>query len=293
MAHIVIAGGSGFVGTYLSSELVKMGYEVCIVSRSKHQPKKDGVRFVSYANLDEVIHGAKAVINLAGFNLFDSRWSAEIKQKIVSSRVKTTQTIVDSISNVAQKPDVFISASAVGIYGNRGAEFLKEDSFAGKDFLADVCKQWEETALKAKNVRIVIPRIGIVLEKNGGALGKMLTPFKLFVGGPLGDGKQYFPWVHMDDVIQSIIESITNEEYSGVYNCVAPQELTMQKFASVLGEVLHRPSFFAVPEFALNLVLGEATGALVASQRVIPQKLNDWNYTFKYADLKTALNEIL
>lgn len=293
MAHIVIAGGSGFVGTYLSSELVKKGYEVHIVSRSKHQPKRDGIQFVSYDSLDEVMNGAKAVINLAGFNLFDTRWTTEIKQKIVSSRVKTTQSIVDSISKATIKPDVFISASAVGYYGNRGNEFLREDSFSGEDFLSDVCKQWEETALNAKDIRIVIPRIGIVLEQNGGALGKMLTPFKYFVGGPLGNGKQYFPWVHMNDVVFSIIESITNEEFSGVYNCVAPQELTMGDFASVLGDVLHRPSLFSVPEFVLNLALGEASGALVASQRVIPQKLKDWNYSFKYTDLKTALKEML
>ena len=293
MKKILITGGTGFVGSYLAEELVKRAYEVVIISRSKHQTKKNGVRFATYEQLEESVNGSYAVINLAGHNLFDERWSDEVKEKILNSRVDITRKVVQAIQVATKKPEVFISASAVGYYGNRGSEFLREDSFSGDDFLSDVCKQWEEDAQKAEVKRIVIPRIGIVLEKNGGALGKMLTPFKLFVGGPLGNGKQYFPWIHMKDVVFSILESIENENYSGVYNCVAPQQVTMSEFSSVLGTVLNRPSLFAVPEFALKLVFGEATGALIASQRVVPEKLKKLGYDFHYNELKSALNNIL
>ena len=293
MKKILITGGTGFVGSYLAEELVKRAYEVVIISRSKHQAKKNGVRFATYEQLEENVNGSYAVINLAGHNLFDERWSDEVKGKILSSRVETTKKVVEAVKNSSAKPEVLVSASAVGYYGNRGAEFLREDSFPGDDFLSDVCKQWEEEAQKAEVKRIVIPRIGIVLEKNGGALGKMLTPFKLFVGGPLGNGNQYFPWVHMKDVVFTIIEAIENENYSGIYNCVAPQQVTMSEFSSVLGTVLNRPSLFAVPEFALKLVFGEATGALIASQRVVPQELGKWNYAFMFDDLKAALKQIV
>lgn len=293
MKKIVITGGTGFVGSYLAEELVKREYEVVIVSRSKHQTKKNGVRFATYEQLEESINSSYAVINLAGHNLFDERWSDEVKGKILSSRIDITRKIVESIKGATEKPEVFVSASAVGYYGNRGAEFLREDSFSGNDFLSDVCKKWEEEAQKAEIKRIVIPRIGIVLEKDGGALGKMLTPFKLFVGGPLGSGNQYFPWVHMKDVVFSILESIENENYSGVYNCVAPQQVTMSQFSSALGTVLNRPSLFAVPEFALKLVFGEATGALIASQRVVPEELFKLDFRFQYDELTTALKSIV
>lgn len=293
MKKIVITGGTGFVGSFLSEELVTRGYEVVIISRSKHQPKKNGIRFATYEKLNESVNGAFGVINLAGHNLFDERWNEEIKEKILSSRVETTRKVVEAINSATEKPEVFVSASAVGYYGNRGAEFLRENSFPGDDFLSDVCKKWEEEAQKAEIKRIVIPRIGIVLEKNGGALGKMLTPFKLFVGGPLGNGNQYFPWIHMQDVVFSIIEAIENDNYVGAYNCVAPQSITMSEFSSVLGTVLQRPSLFFVPEFALKIVFGEATGALIASQRAVPDKLKKWNYEFKFDNVKVALKDIL
>ncbi len=290
---IIIAGGSGFVGTYLAQQLAKDGFQVVILSRTPKQNKSTSISFANYSDVVDVVSGAKAVINLAGHNLFDARWTDEIKQKIMNSRVDTTRMLVDAMHQSTVKPDVFISASASGYYGNRDAEFLREDSHPGTDFLAQVCINWEKEALKAPVKRIVIPRIGIVLEKNGGALGKMLTPFKLFVGGPLGNGKQYFPWVHMHDVVATIRESITNPQFQGVFNCVAPQSITMAQFASVLGDVLHRPSLFSVPEFALSLVFGEASDALVASQRVVPQKLTAWKYGFKFEDLKIALSDIL
>ncbi|TNE74406.1 TIGR01777 family protein [bacterium] len=290
---IVITGGSGFLGTYLTSRLTKLGYDVVIVSRRRKISSNPKITYSNYADLSDVINGSRAVINLAGYNLFDSRWTERVKKEIVESRINTTQSVVRAIHQAENKPDVFISASAVGYYGNRGNDELTENSSVGNDFLADVCQAWENEALKAEDVRVVIPRIGIILEKNGGALGKMLTPFQFFVGGPLGNGEQFFPWIHMQDVVDSIIESIKNESYKGVYNCVAPQQITMNQFSSALGTVLNRPSLFKVPEFALGILLGEASEALVASQRVLPKQLIEWGYSFRFSDVKTALEDIL
>jgi uncharacterized protein (TIGR01777 family) len=290
---IVIAGGSGFVGTYLAQQLSNNGYQVIILSRSSIKNVSQSILYKDYSKLSETVSSAKVVVNLAGHNLFDARWTEEVKLKIMNSRVDTTRKLVEAMQNAPHKPEVFISASASGYYGSREAEFLREDSHSGTDFLAQVCINWEKEALNAPVNRVVIPRIGIVLEKNGGALGKMITPFKLFVGGPLGNGKQFFPWVHMNDVVGSIIEAIKNPAFNGPYNCVAPQSVTMAQFANILGEVLNRPSLFSVPEFALNLVFGEAAEALIASQRVIPQQLKVWSYSFKFDDLKSALKDIL
>lgn len=292
MKKIVLTGGTGFVGQYLADKLIQNNFSVTIISRSKHNVKKQGVTFSTYEHLDDEINGSYGIINLAGQNLFDQRWTPEIKSQILESRVQITKQVVQAINNVDEKPTVLISASAVGYYGNRDYEFLREDSHPGTDFLADVCKKWEEEALKA-SCRVVIPRIGIVLEKNGGALGKMLLPFKLFVGGPLGSGNQYFPWVHMDDVVDSILFALQSSDFSGTYNCVAPQPVTMNQFATVLGNVLNRPSLFSVPEFALKFVVGEASEALVASQHVIPEVLLKNGYKFRFDDLAQALISIL
>lgn len=293
MKKICIAGGSGFIGSYLTKELLKKGYQVCIISRSERGSTTEGLVYTTYESMHNEIDGSFGVINLAGLNLFDQRWTSEIKKEIYDSRIQTTEKIAKSINESAKKPDVFISASAVGFYGNRGEELLTEESDYGDDYLAKVCLDWEKAAKKAEVSRLVIPRIGIVLEKDGGALGKMLPPFKAFVGGPLGSGSQFFPWVHMDDVVFSILESIENVQFKGVYNCVAPQLITMNRFSAALGKVLNRPSLFSVPKLALQIAFGEASDALVASQKALPQKLMDWNYSFKYDDVIAALKSIV
>ena len=294
-----ITGGTGFVGTALSRFLAGKGYEVVVFTRNpegksdEHHPEK--ISFSSYEALDAVIESSGVVINLAGENLFDKRWTPEVKSRILKSRVKTTRDVVNAIVAAKKNPGILISASAVGFYGSRGDEFLNEDAGAGADFLAKVCLQWEEEAeeVRKTGVRLAIPRIGIVLEKYGGALEKMITPFSMFVGGPLGNGKQFFPWIHMDDVCNAFWFAITEEKLEGPFNLTAPNPVTMKQFAAELGKVMGRPSVFPVPEFALNMLVGEAAAALTASQRAVPEKLKALGYTFSYSEPGEALKDIM
>ncbi len=294
-----ITGGTGFVGTTLSHFLAEKGYEVVIFSRSPEGKKDDvhpdKISFASYDELKPVIAGSKVVINLAGENLFDQRWTDEVKSRILKSRVKTTRAVVKAIVAAETKPDVLISASAVGYYGTRGDEFLNEDAGSGADFLSKVCLQWEEEAeeVRKTGVRLAVPRIGIVLEKNGGALEKMITPFSMFVGGPLGNGKQFFPWVHMDDVSNALWFAISEEKLDGPFNLCSPNPVTMKEFASELGKAMNRPSFFPVPEVALKLLVGEAAAALTASQRAVPEKLQSLGFKFRFSEPGQALKQIL
>ncbi|MCH8568455.1 MAG: TIGR01777 family oxidoreductase [Balneolales bacterium] len=295
---ICITGGTGFVGSSLVAFFVEQGHQIVIFSRNpKKKSDKGKIRTVSYDQLESEINGSDVVVNLAGENLFDQRWTDSVKSSILQSRVKTTRSVVQAVSKAENKPKLLISASAVGYYGDRGEEELTESSGAGSDFLAGVCVQWEEEAKKvhteAPGVRLVLPRIGIVLEKNGGALQKMLTPFSLFVGGPLGDGKQYFPWVHMKDICGGFNFVIKNHKINGPLNFTSPNPVTMKVFAQKLGSSMGRPSLFSVPEFALKMLVGEAASALTASQRSIPGELLENGYEFSFYDLESALKDIL
>ncbi len=292
---VVVTGGTGFVGSHLSPWLEKNGYTVVVLTRdpSLHRGTRSVV-FESYDNMDEHINGAYAVINLAGKNLFDSRWTDKIKSEILKSRVQVTRAVVESIEKANTKPEVFISGSAVGYYGSRGSDELSESEPAGEDFLAHVCLQWEEEAKKAKaSTRVVLARIGIVIGEGGGALEKMLTPFSLFIGGPLGDGSQYFPWVHIDDICKSLGYLLENKNCDGAYNLAAPNPVTMKEFATALGKAMNRPSALPVPEFALKLLLGEASEALLASQRVIPTNLINEGFEFDFKTAESALKSIV
>lgn len=294
--HISITGGTGLVGTSLVSFLLKQGHEVTILTRNpgKHSKEIQNAHLASYDNLLAVMESSDAVINLAGQNLFDQRWNDTVKSKILKSRVKTTRAVVNAIGEAKSKPAVLVSASAVGYYGSRGDTVLDESSPAGDDFLARVCLQWEEEAdeVLKHGVRLAIPRIGIVLDKNGGALEKMITPFSMFIGGPLGNGSQFFPWVHSEDVCRAIYFAITEEQLSGAFNLSAPDPITMKEFAQQLGSVMGRPSLFPVPEFALRLVVGDAAEALTASQRTVPAKLRSAGFEFKYPAVFQALRQL-
>ncbi|AXJ00781.1 hypothetical protein CYPRO_1530 [Cyclonatronum proteinivorum] len=296
--HISITGGTGLVGSSLVALLLAEGHEVTILTRNPGKHSKNinhqKAHLASYDNLASVVEKSDAIINLAGHNLFDQRWNEVIKSKILKSRVKTTRAVVDAIGEAQNKPKVLVSASAVGYYGSRGDTVLDEDSPAGDDFLARVCLQWEEEADEVRKfgVRLVMPRIGIVLDKGGGALEKMITPFSMYVGGPLGNGSQYFPWIHTEDVSRALLFAIQEDQLHGAFNLSAPHPLTMKDFAQQLGEVMGRPSFFAVPEFALRLVVGEAAEALVASQRTVPRKLEKAGFTFSYPTLLKALQNL-
>jgi uncharacterized protein (TIGR01777 family) len=294
--HVLITGGTGFIGSYLVNALLKRGDTVAIVTRSSRSSSTKGIKFIGWNdNLVDEMEMCDAVVNLAGSNLFDDRWNDQVKKEIISSRVDATRKMVDAINQAKSKPSVFLSGSAIGYYGSKGDQILTEESPPADDFLAMVCVKWEEEAhkLNSPGVRLVIPRIGIVKQKDDGALKKMLLPFKLFGGGPIGSGDQYYPWIHMDDVVGSLLFAIDNEKVTGPINITAPQPVTMSVFAKTLGEVLSRPSWFPVPEFVLRVAVGEAAASIVSSHRVIPQKLQELGYTFRFPELKPALKDIL
>ncbi len=295
---ILITGGTGFVGSFLSEELIKAGNFITIVTRdpSRYREKEaSNQKYIGWDEIESVMEKTDIVINLAGENLFGKRWTDAVKKSIYDSRIEATRSLVDAMRASARKPELFVSASAVGIYGDNGDTLLTEDSPHGSDFLAEVCVDWEKEAMVATDldVRVAIPRIGIVLEKNGGVVEKMYLPFSLFAGGPVGSGQQYLPWIHMTDLCRALIHPIYNPEFSGVYNACAPEPVTMSEFARVLGEVMNRPSFFKVPEFVLKVALGEAATPVLSSLNVQPKVLQVSGFEFEFEDLKLALADII
>ena len=241
-----------------------------------------------------VVDGADAVINLAGESIAGGRWTHARKKAIRDSRVQATSALVTALATAARRPPVFLSASAIGIYGNRGDEPLTEDSSAGSDFLADVCRDWERLALEAAPASRVVPlRTGLVLDRRGGALPQLALPFRLFVGGPVGSGRQYMSWIHIDDWVAMVQWALTTSAVSGAINLTAPTPVTNAEFSRTLGRVLHRPAFMRAPAMALRLVLGEMADALVlGGQRVLPARAQTMRYTFTYDRLASALQAI-
>lgn len=295
--HVLISGGTGFIGSYLTRTLIQRGDEVTIITRNPSgRTSIFGERYAGWDDtLDESVSSADVVVNMAGKNLFESRWTPEVRSEILRSRVDTTTRLAEVMARAKRKPAVFISFSATGYYGSRGEEPLNEQSAPGSDFLAEVCIQWEGAAKPAidAGIRTVFPRVGIVQQADDGALAKMLLPFRLFIGGPLGDGSQYYPWIHMDDVVGLLLHAMETPELSGPLNVAAPEHGTMGEFAKALGRVLHRPSLFPVPGFALRLVVGEASEAIMASTRIVPGKAIQTGYRFRFTDSKDALRDIL
>lgn len=297
--NILITGGTGFIGSELRDMLLQEGHYLTIITRSpkKYEDEKaKNQKFISWDDdLSEAMENSDAVINLAGASIFGQRWTEEVKRKILDSRVKTTRKLVQAAGDAENPPELMISASAVGYYGDRDDDVLTESEPAGNSFLSNVCLEWEAAAKEIEDhgVRLAIPRIGIVLETGGGALQQMLPPFKLGVGGPVGSGDQYFPWIHMYDLCCGLKYPLENEVFEGAYNLSAPNPVTMNEFADKLGEVLNRPTFFRVPEFALNLVLGEAADPILESLRVQPKKLQQAGFEFKFQYVKEALADIL
>ena len=307
--NILITGGTGFIGSALSRELVNSGHKVIIASRRKSPPKLENIEIVRWdiqtPLSSEIMSGIDAVINLAGESLISGRWTKKRKERIMSSRVNTTRLLVESMKQIPLNPPllkgdrgglpkVLISASAVGYYGAHGDEYVTEDAPPASDFLAEVCKAWEKEALRAQEsgVRVVITRFGIVLESDGGALSKMAIPFKFFLGGHLGSGQQWFSWVHREDIIGFMKYALENESVSGHFNLTSPQPVTNKEFCSALGKALNRPSWFHVPAFMIKLTLGEVGKVLLTGQRVLPEKALKAGYQFKYPEINEALRAI-
>ena len=299
---IIVTGSTGLIGTALVASLIARGDEVtCLVRGSTNPQRADGAREVLWNPAHKELDGTKleghdAAVHLAGDPVAEGRWTDEKKRRIRESRVQGTTLIAEALARLASPPRVLLSASAVGYYGDRGAEVLHETSTAGADFLSGVCRDWETATESAKvaGIRIVLLRFGVVLSGTGGALTKMLTPFKMGVGGKIGSGEQYMSWIALDDAVGAIEHALAHEELEGAVNVVAPQAVTNGEFTKTLGGVLNRPTVFAVPAFAARLAFGEmADAALLASQRAEPSRLAATNYKFKYPELEGALRHEL
>ncbi|HWI61768.1 MAG TPA: TIGR01777 family oxidoreductase [Symbiobacteriaceae bacterium] len=296
--HVIIAGGTGFIGRALVEELAAQGHRVTVLSRNAFTSglggKANVVRWPA-PGWEQVLNGADAVVNLAGEPIADRRWTPERKRRLVESRVDATRAIVEALRTASPRPAVLVNGSAVGYYGPT-AQPVDEQARPGSDFLAGVCTAWEEEAVRAEplGVRVVRLRIGVVLGERGGALGRMLLPFRLFAGGPIGSGKQPFPWIHIEDVVGLICLALENPAAAGAINAVAPELLDNAAFARTLGQVMHRPSWLPVPGFALRLALGEMADAmLLDGQAVLPAAAGRLGYAFRYPRLEGALKAIL
>jgi len=300
--RVIVTGGTGFIGRALCAELVKAGHAVIVLTRDVEMAGPllgDHVETVEW-NADfgrawmSSVDGAEAVINLAGESIGEKRWTSARKQQIIGSRLNATKALAEAIAKAKRKPSVMINASAIGYYGPHGDEIITENDPAGNDFLAQTTKQWEDAAKKveAHGVRLVILRNGLVLER-GGVLEKFLTPFRLFAGGTLGSGKQWFSWIHRDDMIGLILLALENKNVKGAINATAPEPVTMKDFCKTLGKVMGRPSWTPVPSFVLKLALGEMSTLVLDGQRVIPAVAEKAGYKFKYRKAEDALAAIL
>ena len=295
--RILITGSSGLVGSALVPHLTEKGYDIHRLVRNK----KKGDQSPDYwdpqnGDLDvESLENFQVIIHLAGENISSKRWSKNQKEKISQSRIQSTRLLVDKLKNTKNPPRLFISASAIGFYGDRGSEILTEQSSKGNGFLADLVLDWENIALTIQSVgtRSVLLRSGIILSDQGGALAKILLPFKLGIGAILGDGQQYMSWISLTDVVQIIDFIIQNEHISGPVNVVSPEPVTNYQYSKALGKALARPVLFRAPSLILRLVLGEmADSLLLSSSRVIPQKLIDHAYSFSQPTLDQVFKEI-
>lgn len=302
---IAITGATGFIGKNLVSKLA-VNHQIVVLTSNVEKAKSvfkahllSNLELVAYTpkqggEWQKKVDGCEAVVNLAGAPIAE-RWTNDYKREILESRQLGTRMIVEAINRATNKPKVLVNASAIGYYGTSETETYTEVSPPGNDFLARVCQAWEDEAQKvtSSGVRLVIFRLGIVLG-NGGALARMIPPFKIFAGGPIGTGKQWFSWVHIDDVVHLIERAIASDEIEGIFNATAPYPVTMSQLCETLGDVLKRPSWLPVPRIALELLLGEGAKVVLEGQKVLPEKTQEkMNYVFQYSHLKPALENIV
>ncbi|HEX2695413.1 MAG TPA: TIGR01777 family oxidoreductase [Acidobacteriota bacterium] len=299
--RIFVTGGTGFIGSRLIDRLAHDGHEILVLSRSSRS-SPDLARNIAYVRGDptrpgpwqEEVRTCGAAVNLAGASIFH-RWTKEWKRAILESRVATTRNLVDAIGSSPGPPPILISTSAVGYYGPRGDEELGEDAAPGSAFLAEVTSAWETEALRAEKAgaRTAVLRFGIVLGKGEGALGTWVPLFKACLGGPVGNGRQWFSWIHVDDLIEVIVTALFDPAMRGPVNACAPNPVRNRDLAKALGKALHRPSFFAVPGFAVRVVLGEFAESLLTGQRVVPTKLQARGFAFRHPTIEEALRAIV
>ncbi|XP_010526575.1 PREDICTED: epimerase family protein SDR39U1 homolog, chloroplastic [Tarenaya hassleriana] len=300
---VSVTGATGFIGRRLVQRLQADNHSVRVLTRSKSKaelifPAREfpGVVIAEEPQWRNCVEGSTAVVNLAGLSI-STRWSHEIKKEIKESRIRVTSKVVELINNSPEeaRPAVLVSATAVGYYGTSETKTFDEKSPSGNDYLAEVCREWEATAMKVDKdaARLALIRIGVVLEKDGGALAKMIPFYKMYAGGPLGSGQQWFSWIHLDDIVNLIYESLTNPSYQGVINGTAPNPVRLGEMCEQLGRVLGRPSWLPVPDFALKALLGEGASVVLEGQRVLPVRAKELGFRFKYPYVKDALRAIL
>lgn len=300
---IAITGATGLVGSRLVAQLNQKGHQILVFTRNPSKAQTVfpasafSIEIVQYTpqksgDWQQRISGCDAVVNLAGEAIAE-RWTPQQKEAIMQSRQVVTRKLVEAIAMAEKKPQVLVSGSAIGYYGTSKTAAFDENNTAGNDFLAQVCQNWEAEAQKVTElgVRLVILRIGIVLA-NGGALGKMIGPFKMFAGGPIGSGQQWFSWIHRDDLVNLICQAI-EQDMSGVYNATAPNPVRMSQLCQTLGEVMNRPSWLPVPDFVLEVLLGDGATVVLEGQQVLPKKTQASGFSYQYPELKPALAEIV
>lgn len=305
--RVIITGGTGLIGKALANSLAHDHHEVIVLSRNKNKTAglSNGVQLMQWDSSTadgwgHLVDGAGAVVNLAGESIAGegfppSRWTSERKKRIRDSRINAGRAVTAAINAAATKPEVLVQSSAVGYYGVHGDEDITEEHPAGNDFLSDVAKEWEAStqAVEKMGVRRVIVRTGIVMTTHGGVLPQLSLPFKLFVGGPIGSGKQQMPWIHIDDEIGAIRFLIDTPSANGAFNLSAPEVLSNAQLSKVIGKVLSRPSFFPTPAIAFKLAFGELATLLVDGQRAIPKRLQEIGYPFKFAHAEPALRDLI
>ncbi|WP_446470910.1 TIGR01777 family oxidoreductase [Xenorhabdus stockiae] len=296
--HILVTGGTGLIGRRLVYQLLSLSHSITVLSRSPQKVYSlfsDQVECWTTLNDRNTLDGFDAVINLAGEPIVDKRWTPKQKDKLCQSRWELTEKLSALIRAGESPPSVFISGSAVGYYGDQGQSVVSEDEPPHEEFAHQLCERWEKLALQAKSekTRVCLLRTGIVLASQGGALSKMLPMFRLGLGGAIGDGRQYMPWIHIDDMVNGIYYLLVSPELEGPFNMTAPYPIHNDQFSAILAKVLHRPAVFRIPAFVLKIVMGEAAALVLGGQQAIPKRLEEAGFGFRYFELEEALKHLL
>lgn len=300
--RVIITGGSGLIGRALARELGGAGHDIVVLTRDPDRAGRlpPGVRAAKWdgktaQGWSPLLDADTAIVHLAGESIAEGRWTAEKKRRIRDSRVVSGQAVMDAIREAPARPRVLIQSSAVGYYGPHGDEVIPEDAPPGRDFLAEICKEWEASTAEAEGlgVRRALARTGIVLARDGGALPVMSLPFKMMIGGPIGDGRQWVPWIHIEDEVGALRFLLEREDAHGPFNLTAPQPVTNRELTRALARALGRPGFLPAPGFALRIALGEMADMVLQGQRAVPSRLRELGFTYRWPELEPALRNLL